>query len=254
VYLDSERRLGSFLRAIPHRPALREISSLTLAPFEYDIDDLPLCSWVRELFCFTCESLTKLVIDIPLRTCYPEDDHLAVRPVLREGFERLVNLVEFVSTQDELYLDVVRRENACVWEQWPKLKRLALYNVAADETFWRRVAHHPSLDVLILSNPDCINEVDPKAAFLKHATRSLSATVCYASYRRMDVPDYASHSTWKAIDPKGRLMIMFKCITDDLWERDTFQACIRSAGEDGSLWHWQGEEITHPEQFSVRVD
>ncbi|KAF2029017.1 hypothetical protein EK21DRAFT_44172, partial [Setomelanomma holmii] len=165
VYLHSEKRLGRYLRAIPQQLALRNVATLTLAPFEEDIDDLPLCSWVRELLFFTCESLTKLVIDMPLRTCYPEDDHLAVRPVLRESFERLVNLVEFVSVQDELYLDVFDQEHACVWAHWPRLKRLSLYNVAADEQFWHRVAAHPCLDTLVLSVPDCLNEVDLKAEY-----------------------------------------------------------------------------------------
>ncbi|KAH7087296.1 hypothetical protein FB567DRAFT_621059 [Paraphoma chrysanthemicola] len=258
AYLDSERRLSSFLRAIPSQPDLRGIVSLTLAPFDHSIDNLPLCSWVRELFCFTCESLTKLVIDMPLRTCYPENDHLAVRPVLRVGFERLVNLVEFVSTRDELYLDVTEFEDACVWEKWPRLERLALYNVSANEKFWQRVARHPSLETLILSNPDSFFEVDPKVEYFKHTSRSISIMICQPLGYRVGVPDYGEGSNWTSLDPNHRMAIFRRDLLgfddgESYLDLDGFRQCIRVAVEDGSLWLWQGEKVTHPDALHSKV-
>ena len=44
----------------------------------------------------------------------PEDDHDAVRSVLRAGFESLINLEEFVGVRDELCLDVDEMEHAFV--------------------------------------------------------------------------------------------------------------------------------------------
>jgi hypothetical protein len=77
--------------------------------------------------------LTRLVIDIPLRRLRPEDDTKHVRALLRAAFQELVALEEFVSTQDELSLDVTERDginsDEAVWPTWPNLKRLALYNV-----------------------------------------------------------------------------------------------------------------------------
>jgi hypothetical protein len=71
------------------------------------------------------------VIDIPLRSLRPEYDTNNVRPLLRAAFQEFVGLEEFVSTRDELYLDVIEdtSEHPAVWSTWPNLKRLALYNV-----------------------------------------------------------------------------------------------------------------------------
>lgn len=80
VSLDSKARLESFLKTVPHQPGLRQITSLSLTPFERDINDLRACYWIRELLCHTCDTLKKLVIDIPLRTCLPQEDLLGVRP------------------------------------------------------------------------------------------------------------------------------------------------------------------------------
>jgi hypothetical protein len=172
VYLDSSEKLRKYLLLIPDQPKLRTIRSLTLDPFSRgSIDDWAVCSWIRELFNFTCESLSKLIIDMPLRTCYPTDDHLGVRPVLREAFERLVNLEEFVSTKDDLYLDTRSEEYALIWTKWPKLKRMALYGVYLDSRFWQQVALHPSLEVLALTSPLVLTaphvaepQVEPKSA------------------------------------------------------------------------------------------
>ena len=73
---------------------------------------------------------------MPLRTLHPEEDHKGVRPVLRQGFEALVNLGECVSVEDELYLHVhfYLREESPVWATcWPRLRRLYLYNVMLDD-------------------------------------------------------------------------------------------------------------------------
>ncbi|KAF2819244.1 hypothetical protein CC86DRAFT_432320 [Ophiobolus disseminans] len=255
VYLDSEQRLGSFLRSIPAHPALRTITSLSLSPFQDDINNLPVCAWVRELLCYTSDTLRKLIIDIPLRTCYPEDDHLGVRHVLREGFDRLVNLEEFMSTQDELYLDTLEDQFAVVWLQWPKLKRLALWNVDADETFWRRVALHPSLQTLVLSSPDSIMEIDPKAEYLKHSVRSIRVLVSGSVSRRREDPGYTQNADWDKQDSaKGMRLYQhdFPEFPEDIDRgRQEHHDYIKRAAEDGTLWEAEYAEVISPTQLST---
>jgi hypothetical protein len=94
------------------------------------LDDLPTATLVQDMFRMLAPVLTSLIIDMPLRSLYPESDHRGVRKVLRHGFELLVNLEEFVSVRDELYLaTVVDWAEAPVWSMcWPLLRRIALYN------------------------------------------------------------------------------------------------------------------------------
>ncbi|CAG9938207.1 unnamed protein product [Clonostachys rosea f. rosea IK726] len=84
LYIDSSRRLSDMLlcmdRFVPRLPptlSLRCITSLYLAPFPAaSLDDQPTAIWVRELFCEVCETLRRLVVDMPFETLDPLDDHL----------------------------------------------------------------------------------------------------------------------------------------------------------------------------------
>lgn len=189
VYLNSERPLSFFVGYATSQLELGAVTSISLSPFCDDIDDIMLASLVRDLLYRTCHTLRKLVIDMPLRTYYPEDDHEGVRQMLRGGFERLVNLEEFVSTCDELYLDTFGDENARVWLSWPKLKRLALWNVHADESFWRSVALHQSLQMVVLSNPDSIIEVNARVEYNRHIDRPIRVFVLLLAGRSREGTD-----------------------------------------------------------------
>ena len=112
VHLASSSRLRDLLVCL-ERPAMVRslgastsgiyITALFLAPFGPSLDDLPTAMWVRELFCVVGRSLRRLVVDLPLRSLSPADDHLDVRKALRDAFCRLTVLEEFVSVRDELY-------------------------------------------------------------------------------------------------------------------------------------------------------
>ena len=260
VYLDSQKRLQSYLQVIPKRPELRKVTSLYLAPFDEDIDDLPLCSSVRDLLCHASETLTKLIINIPLRTCYPDDGpHYAVRKALREGFESLVNLEEFVSVQDELFIDLWHMEHAVVWTRWPKLKRLALYNPDMDEEFWRHVAQHPSLETLALMNVDSIEQVNCKEAYFRHTDRPLTVFFCLSWYWYGGRSREFRNVNWKRYDPQGKMTIIERHIPERDEEDDPGpnRRYVRAAAEDGSLWRIGDESaITHLSQMArvVRGD
>lgn len=240
VYLSSSKRLCSYILSISSQPELRNVTSLSLSPFGETIDDLPLCSWVRELFNYTCGTLKRLVIDIPLRSLYPEDDHLAVRRILREGFERLENLEEFVSTQDELYLDVTDGVRLPpVWRSWMKLKRLALYNVDLTFDFWQDVARLPALETMVLSRSDGSGEsLDDWAEYFKF-TREPLKLIMLGSPRRHLVPDQLLSGR-----VKNRNEVIDIPMIRSIWLRHTedfsTEECktfVREHAEKGTLWH-----------------
>ncbi|CAD0092657.1 unnamed protein product [Aureobasidium vineae] len=118
-----------------------------------------------ELFTFLGPSLKRLVIDMPLRSHYPEEDIIdKLRPLLRKGFEQLIHLEEFCSVRDELYLaywDPTFSQQAhddevndFVFEKWTKLRRLALYNQMLDDNFRTALSHMANLETVVLSRPD----------------------------------------------------------------------------------------------------
>lgn len=239
VYLDSSQRLSAYLLAIKKEPALRGVTALSLSPFGDTIDDLPLCSWVRELFNYTCGTLRRLVVDIPLRSLYPEDDHLAVRRVLREGFERLENLEEFVSTQDELYLAVTEENRyPAVWTSWKKLKRLALYNADLTFYFFRDLARLPLLETVVLSRSDGNDEsLDDWSMYFTLTNRPFKMLML-GSERRCLIPDHLLSGRIKnraeVVDvPMIRSIWLHHTVDFSIEECQTF---VREHAEAGTLW------------------
>jgi hypothetical protein len=255
VHLDSRfERLDYYLQAISTQPALRQVTSLSLAPFESNINDWGVCCLVHELFCFTCETLKKLIIDIPLWSIGPSRDRLGLRPVLREGFERLINLEEFVNIQDELFLDVSEGEQAFVWRSWPKLKRMALGGSSLVPAFWRQVALHSSLETLFVTCPDEMRSYDPKAEYLKHTTRPLRFVVLTTLSWRVERSDYLWDCKWKRLDPTNRMSVHEYLLPSCLEGGSVRSAprrrqkLVQGAAEDGSLFGWEAKQILQPVQ------
>ncbi len=130
---------------------------LFLSPFPVDNLNIPSTVYqVDRLSSILCTNLTRLVIDMPLRYLYPEDDHEQVRPALRAAFARMTKLEEFCSVKDELYLSTVEgMQEPAIWSFWPRLQRLALYNVAVDSSqFIDGLRQCANLTHLVLVRPD----------------------------------------------------------------------------------------------------
>jgi hypothetical protein len=241
VYLNSSQRLSAYLLAIKRESRLRGTTTLSLSPFGDTIDDLPLCSWVRELFNYTCQTLRRLVIDIPLRSLYPEEDRLAVRPILRAGFERLENLEEFVSTQDELYLAVTEGvRDPAVWRHWTKLKRLALYNVDLGTLdFFRNLACLTQLQTLVLTRSDGNDEsLDEWTEYFKLTDRPFKLLMLGSERRRM-IPDRLLSGR-----VKNRAEVTDVPMIKSIWLHHTVdfsieecQTFVREHAERGTLWN-----------------
>lgn len=180
LYIDTPWRLDSLLTASLAKPCppvpVSCILNLYLAPFPgRTIRDRKIISQIRELFTLLGPSLRRLIINMPLRSHYPEEDVTdRLRPILRQGFEQLVHLEEFSSVKDELFLaywnpklhDVMpdptdddfgpfeNRLNDCMFEKWTNLRFLALYNCCADDELRKTLARLPMLDRVVLSRLD----------------------------------------------------------------------------------------------------
>ncbi|KAF5005895.1 hypothetical protein FDECE_7708 [Fusarium decemcellulare] len=120
--------------------------------------DLPTTYAVQDILTTLAPILKRLVIDMPLRSIRPEWDHMGIKPHLRRAFEALVNIEEFVSIRDELYLatiDEIPHTEPEVWaECWPKLRRVALYNPCLEGDYWHSMAQPPDLELFVGTRPD----------------------------------------------------------------------------------------------------
>ncbi|KAK8160547.1 hypothetical protein BKA80DRAFT_275334 [Phyllosticta citrichinensis] len=176
LWIDSSERLGQLLLTLhalldpsrrqvctlPHVDIAPCLENLFLSPFPKDtIDDWPTAQWTFELLSLVRKSLVRLVIDIPLRSLYPAEDHLSVRPKLRAAFEQLQNLQEFTSTRDELFLathepgSLLGLREPPVWRGWSNLRRLALYNASHDSPdFYDSLLKLPNLECLALTRAE----------------------------------------------------------------------------------------------------
>ncbi|KAF2089233.1 hypothetical protein K490DRAFT_54859 [Saccharata proteae CBS 121410] len=133
---DLIRSPGSFSSTLPHVDVRRCLQQLYLAPFMAGELDVLTAKRIYWLFSYMRLTLRRLVIDMPLRALSPENDRMRVRPILRDAFELLRNLEEFVSARDDLYLATEGfhfmgsdPHEPPVWWQWTSLRRLALYDV-----------------------------------------------------------------------------------------------------------------------------
>ncbi|KAF4966371.1 hypothetical protein FSARC_5941 [Fusarium sarcochroum] len=174
--------------------------------------DLPTIQLINEILITLAPVLKIMVVDMPLRSLYPRDDDQGVRKLLRQGFEALVNVEELVSVDDYLYLDTeVDSVEPQVWTRWPKLRRMALWNIRIDERLCSEMASCPELEMAVLSKADTwpggphrenIKEQWSKAADFKEVT------IAFVDWhhRLPDFNPYVPH--WHELDPQNKLCIL----------------------------------------------
>ncbi|KAI5466234.1 hypothetical protein BGZ63DRAFT_411595 [Mariannaea sp. PMI_226] len=217
IYIETDRRLANLLlcfhRFVPSMPpvlSLRNITSLYLEPFGDKLDDLPTAIWVRELFCEVSESLRRLVVMMPFQSLDPLDDHLNVRRILREGFERLHKLEEFVCIGDYPALSL-QDDPTDVWRLWPDLQRLTLFGVPIDNHWlWWDIATLPKLQHVILACAESSVGVNIKDEYFHKLPRDDARLDRDIKIVLMDGrPTYTGMSTarWDEIDPKRKMTI-----------------------------------------------
>lgn len=260
---------------------LRPITALHLAPFRGSIDDQPTAIWTRELFCLIHPHVTRLVIDIPLRSLYPAGDHLSVRKTLREAFSLLTGIEEFVSVRDELYLDILEPDwrtemEVQVWTLWPRLRRLALYNVDANDHFWRAVRRMRSLETVVITRADSLEVSCIKTGYLSTVSTDTgtgagdgetTTTEVQAEGRNTDgdfesprplkvvIVNIENHQPgniagrwkWDKVDPGHIVKIMkYNVPTSFYGDESPIDLCqewVKTAALNGKIWDWEGPVI-----------
>jgi hypothetical protein len=195
LYIDSDWKLNCLMRTLSDRSSntgsktsilAKAITNprlgLFLAPFPRDDLDRPeIAKQIIELFDILAPNLTRLAIDMPLRSMWAEEDYNNIRPSLRRAFEGLSNLEEFSSIRDELFLRLEPsgrpERQPPIWAMcWPKLRRLALYNPdISSKNFLRALWSCPGLENVILVRPDGIDEAAPTSFLLPESESYVSA-------------------------------------------------------------------------------
>ena len=165
LYIDSKDRLDSLLDksgyfiSNDHSQSI-PASSLFLAPFPPEsLNEPQIVNQIECLFAHICTTLKNLVIDMPLRYLYPNEDVHGIRKPLREAFCRLTALEDFCSVKDELFLDALESgDEPEVWISWPRLRRLALYNPYVESTFVADLQECQTLTHLVIVRADAYME------------------------------------------------------------------------------------------------
>lgn len=239
-----------FVPSLPPILSLRNITSLYLEPFKGKLDDQPTAICVRELFCEVCESLRRLVVHIPFQSLDPLDDHLNVRRTLREGFERLHGLEEFICLGDYPALSVSDGPTD-IWRLWPDLQRLTLFGAPVDSHWlWWDIATLSRLQHVILARPSHVEGVNIKDEYFHKLPRD---DVRLDRDIRVMLMDVASSwraigtSRWKQIDPKERMTVEQYGVPTSYYGDETphelVTSWVRRGALDGSLWDWHGDVV-----------
>ncbi|RGP80533.1 hypothetical protein FLONG3_1367 [Fusarium longipes] len=164
--------------------------------------------------------LKGIIVDMPLRSLYPEDDSTGIRKYLREGFEALVNVEELVSINDELYLATKEEYSEPeVWTLWPKLQRLALYNVLVRPKLWKNMFQCPQLEMAVLSGPDAGYDWMSQENIKGDWCRAWVETISQVAKSRDEIP-YQGREIMIALCDWNSRLPNFDAFTDDWGKLD----------------------------------
>ncbi|KAF2149202.1 hypothetical protein K461DRAFT_270830 [Myriangium duriaei CBS 260.36] len=264
VYIDSLQRLECldwglshalwrtyFLHGLPkHKFA---VVKMFLAPFpDQDIrDKRKVANAIVILLAQIEGSLRRLVVDIPFRSCFPEDDMYGVRPLLRSAFLRLINLEEFVSVKDELYLDLGRAEDdpeqseTQVWSYWTNLRSLALYNTdLEDEDFLGGVVELPNIHTLVLIRCDSIRHGLPK--LLVRLRRPLQIYLVNTAGGHDHDTDMVVAAPETLLHKEQFAVLVYRVDVPTMSDNSDIghcQAWLRDKASDGVLWKFEDSTL-----------
>jgi hypothetical protein len=263
MYIDSPHRLQLLLRTLHESPDVSKyIPNLYLSPYHGEISNLQIANNIDELFTKIAPTLKRLVSNIPLRSLYPEEDHQYVRPILRRAHCRLVNLEEFTSAKDELFLSTKEdhwnnepEEN--VWTLWPQLRKLALYNPDVYEKFAEDIKGLQHLDTLCLTRANGMAQFPlPQIFAQREESRNLRILIIqeqnfnFDSDINMGLGDHYENGAGDVVpmpdmkDFKGTVEVVKVPLTIYGGLESTIliiQRRVRDAAIEGTLWAGPGD-------------
>ncbi|KAG7084807.1 alcohol dehydrogenase GroES-like domain-containing protein [Colletotrichum scovillei] len=269
MHIDSTSRLSLLLlslfspspRSLPPTLSLKCITSLYLSPFGKSLDDKPTAMWVRELFCEVCDTLKRLIVDMPFGTLSGYDDHLDVRPTLTDGFQRLSKLEELICLRDYPALTFMQQTfTVNCWSLWPNLRRVVLFNAPmSSHWLWYDIANTAQLEQVVLARPlvpPRINVKDDYYHMLNsydHLTpRKIKIVLADVE---SDLPEIET-TRWDEYDPEGMLAIEKYDIPTSFYgdENATDLCCdwVKMAALNGSIWDWKSHPVDSPPANAVQ--
>lgn len=264
LYIDSKRRLHDLLKA--YQPECLAVQlkiaasiSMFLAPFTRDtIEEPEVLEDLGWLFDIIGNSMRQMVIDMPLRSAYPDRrEGREIRVPLRNAFRKLMAMEDFTSVRDELYLStIIPSSNAIeppVWSRWPNLRRLALYNVDIGEDFLKNSNRLRALNTLVLTRPDGTEDVELLREALSPATTIIIVNTWedhHPAQRRLirkavdaGQRQRITHSEVQSSDTRDAAHIKAVCVSDialdggyDARHIYECQEWVRNEALSGSLW------------------
>ncbi|OLN97205.1 hypothetical protein CCHL11_02179 [Colletotrichum chlorophyti] len=263
MHIDSTRRLSSLLlsimspplKSLPPTLSLKCITSLYLSPFGESLDDKPTAMWVRELFCEVCDTLRRLVVDMPFGSLSGYDDHLDVRPTLTDGFQRLSKLEELVCLRDYPALTFMPRTFTInCWSLWPQLRRVVLFRAPmSSHWLWYDIANSTQLEHVVFARPLDLERANLKndyyRIFKRHdrmVPRKIKITLADVEN---DLPEIQT-AEWAECDPDGLMTVeKYHIPTSFYGDENADDLCcgwVRTAALNGSIWDWEGQRVAAP--------
>ena len=232
-----------------------------LAPFSGDtINEPRVVTGIDRLLDLLASSLRRLVVDIEFRSHYPDEpDSREIRVPLRNAFSKLANLEEFVSVRDELYLSATTttgsdyRVEPPIWSMWPRLQKLALYNIDINEDFRKHLSQLHDLKTLVLTRADGLDELDELIATLPPSAKAIVVNVWinHEPEHRESLRHTSTLLSWgrgRTSEPQGQTngagaTVQVVCVDDinlyaasDAPEIRACQSLVKDTALDGSLW------------------
>jgi hypothetical protein len=243
IYLDSSTRTLQFYNRIKMLP-IETIHSLGLArlylrPFataNFLLHDaksgevLETAKQVNGILKALAPVLQCLITEIPYIALL---SHKGVSELLGQSFQLLVNLEEFVSTNELTTLP--RDEDFNLWARWPKLRRLALSDIGIDGRlpcpYRQDLAKLQHLEVLILTNSAYDNQgfkAFQKALQHNRPLKELSLVLIFddGSYEGSD----------EAQESLGKVLRVIEVRSSTIATHIGLSAMIRTRSLDGTLW------------------
>ena len=257
MHLASFRQLAELTlcmsRLVPSLPpgfSLANITSLYLRPFGPKLDEIPTAKLVKSLFVEVSQSLKKLIIEMPFGTLDTADDHYGVKLTLRDCFNHLSELEEFVAIGEYPELSLPEWQTD-VWRLFPCLKRLALFHVPmSSHWLWWNIATLNNLQHVIFAQCRHLSGSNIKEKYF-HTLPSdepalkkrLKVMLMDSAYETEDV----STVRWKQIDAEERLTVETYSVPLPFYGDESTQQLVtdwvRRCALDGTLWDLDGEKV-----------
>ncbi|KAF5661646.1 hypothetical protein FCIRC_11766 [Fusarium circinatum] len=233
------------------------------------MQDLRTIHILKDVLITLAPVLKTIIVDMPLRDLDPLQ-HKDILETLRQGFEALVNIEELSSVKDELYVDTeIEITQPHVLIKWPKLRRLCLYNVMAEDQFFEYMAACPQLEAAVFVRPDLGDNVkvewarswakinDPRDYGPPYKGPKISMAFCDWPPYLYDFSNEMPH--WQEVDPDNKITVS-TVATHKRYDRrsrrrgpiTSCQDWIRDHALRGTLWNEveaKGQPVTQPIMF-----